>query len=619
MDVSAELLPRRATRARTGIKWMRIKRPLKDLLGKIMIELRRKDEYALFDEPVNPDNFPGYLEAVGGEDKMMDLGTMQSKIDDGLYKTIDELQSDLQLLAAAATSFNPPGTIPHTSANRLLAHGLKHIERARPIILTPSPSPDRRGTSEVGTPWRNGREATAATDEGQAISSVPPQSYIPEEMLLYPPNSAQALAVGWNLTGGKRVYAKRLIRGREKFYGKWRHWSEDGSRDLAELEEPTELLREWQASRDLRRVVDWKGLRKDGAWWEFELGGPAGQPPIAFTPFPRPDALRTRPLGTFEWGVYPEIEAEIAVLRSRNPEPIDEYGILERHLSTKARPPPPKNLVDIYDEDVAKTSGDYVRTMCAGDLQGEAYIRSVNAFVRGAMESSQKTGVGNGDGNDHRMPLDEYVSRYHRGGVLLHPSIAASDEAMAKLQRRPLDPAVDSIASRTYAATALHQLTDASNPLDIVPFLREPKDFNHAGVAGKSGVQTALDGTAAEIVRLAEEIQAERDKAIKVKPVQNGLNDSLEIKKVELEVASRESSPLSAAPDSPKHTVVESKPIKIEDKKPSREEAMTKLRLELVALTKFYPLAALKRMTPAEAEKLLPMNVRHLMCRPPKV
>jgi hypothetical protein len=46
------------------------------------------------------------------------------------------------------------------------------------------------------------------------------------------------------------------------------------------------------------------------------------------------------------------------------------------------------------------------------------------------------------------------------------------------------------------------------------------------------------------------------------------------------------------------------------------ENGLKRMRLELLALTKFYPLAALRKMDKASAEKLLPPNVRALMTRP---
>ena len=43
------------------------------------------------------------------------------------------------------------------------------------------------------------------------------------------------------------------------------------------------------------------------------------------------------------------------------------------------------------------------------------------------------------------------------------------------------------------------------------------------------------------------------------------------------------------------------------------EDGLRKLRLELVALTKFYPLACLRKMSKEDAARLLPANVRNLM------
>lgn len=41
---------------------------------------------------VDLEAYPDYLEIVGGEDKMMDLGTIQGKIDNEEYRSIDEFQ-----------------------------------------------------------------------------------------------------------------------------------------------------------------------------------------------------------------------------------------------------------------------------------------------------------------------------------------------------------------------------------------------------------------------------------------------------------------------------------------------------------------------------------------------
>jgi len=41
---------------------------------------------------VDLEAYPDYLGIVGGEDKMMDLGTIQGKIDNEEYRSIDEFQ-----------------------------------------------------------------------------------------------------------------------------------------------------------------------------------------------------------------------------------------------------------------------------------------------------------------------------------------------------------------------------------------------------------------------------------------------------------------------------------------------------------------------------------------------
>jgi hypothetical protein len=48
---------------------------------------------------------------------------------------------------------------------------------------------------------------------------------------------------------------------------------------------------------------------------------------------------------------------------------------------------------------------------------------------------------------------------------------------------------------------------------------------------------------------------------------------------------------------------------------PDTEAALRQLRLELVAVSKFYPLASLKKMTKDQAKQLLPATVRALMTK----
>lgn len=36
--------------------------------------------------------YPGYLEIIGGEDRLMDLGTMQVKVTSGEYRSMDDME-----------------------------------------------------------------------------------------------------------------------------------------------------------------------------------------------------------------------------------------------------------------------------------------------------------------------------------------------------------------------------------------------------------------------------------------------------------------------------------------------------------------------------------------------
>jgi hypothetical protein len=41
---------------------------------------------------VNIEDYPDYWERIGGEDKAMDLGTMEKKLNDGIYTNLDQLE-----------------------------------------------------------------------------------------------------------------------------------------------------------------------------------------------------------------------------------------------------------------------------------------------------------------------------------------------------------------------------------------------------------------------------------------------------------------------------------------------------------------------------------------------
>jgi hypothetical protein len=68
------------------------KKPLPHLLRLIIGNLRRKDAYGLFFDPVDLKEYPDYLQVIGGEDRAMDLGTMESKAEGGEYRRMEDFE-----------------------------------------------------------------------------------------------------------------------------------------------------------------------------------------------------------------------------------------------------------------------------------------------------------------------------------------------------------------------------------------------------------------------------------------------------------------------------------------------------------------------------------------------
>ncbi|BEJ16751.1 hypothetical protein CspHIS471_0601520 [Cutaneotrichosporon sp. HIS471] len=592
-------------------QWKRVKKPFRELANKILAEMRRKDEYGFFLEPVDADEYPGYIDTIGGPDNAMDLGTMQKKIDDGEYNSIGELEADARRMHAAAHAFNVPGTAAYREADKVFKHGLKHIERSRPLVLTPTPSlspsvpPSNLPDSERATPMRRGKE-------------VKPEHLIPEVMLEFPANSLQAKAVGWNLTGGRRVRAKRLVRGREKFTGRWRDMLPDGSYDVAEMDDPADMLEHLRTRKasSWREVPDWVGMVEDEEeWWDWEgLGGPAGQPPLPGAPRAKPKPLKMKTLD-LRWGRFDEVSADIRAARiAAVPEGSVIWRFTEQDdvdlLTTYLRPDAPRlrpgipaqNFVDV---NAGQAASSYLADMALGDVRGEAYAASVRRFLAGI----------NADPETHSN-LTNYVDDEWHGGVLQSHLSRVSRQTANALSAGSA-PLMEK-ARAAHARLALRRLTSAENPLDLQPLLREPADFMHAGVGGKGGVETALKWVGDEIARVIREREAESTSAA---------NADVEMTEVKTELGTKRAAD-GELPDA-KRVKLEnglangdaaaSTPIANGDAKPDikpdSEDGLRALRLELVALSKFYPLASLKKMEAADAVRLLPANVRSLMTR----
>lgn len=107
-------------------------KPLKEVLAKLIGQLKKKDDYAFFISPVDPSRVQGYAELIKHP---MDLGTMSTKVARGKYRSLEEFTTDFRLVVNNAKIFNPPGTIYHTEAERLEAWGLDHIAKASAHVI----------------------------------------------------------------------------------------------------------------------------------------------------------------------------------------------------------------------------------------------------------------------------------------------------------------------------------------------------------------------------------------------------------------------------------------------------------------------------------------------------
>ncbi|KAH0580709.1 hypothetical protein H2248_002194 [Termitomyces sp. 'cryptogamus'] len=107
-------------------------KPLKEVLAKLIAQIKKKDDYAFFLQPVDALQVPGYTDIVK---RPMDLGTMSLKVDRGKYRSLEDFAADLRLVASNAKAFNPPGSIYYTEAERIEAWGLDHIAKAAATVI----------------------------------------------------------------------------------------------------------------------------------------------------------------------------------------------------------------------------------------------------------------------------------------------------------------------------------------------------------------------------------------------------------------------------------------------------------------------------------------------------
>ncbi|KAK7035451.1 hypothetical protein VNI00_011744 [Paramarasmius palmivorus] len=107
-------------------------KPLKEVLSKLIAQIKKKDDYAFFLQPVDASQVPGYTDIVKNP---MDFGTMSTKVARGKYRSLEEFADDFRLVINNAKIFNPPGTIYYNEAQRIETWGLDHIAKASATVI----------------------------------------------------------------------------------------------------------------------------------------------------------------------------------------------------------------------------------------------------------------------------------------------------------------------------------------------------------------------------------------------------------------------------------------------------------------------------------------------------
>ncbi|GLB42607.1 putative bromo domain containing protein [Lyophyllum shimeji] len=107
-------------------------KPLKEVLARLITQIKKKDDYAFFLKPVDTTQVPGYTDVVK---RPMDFGTMSLKVERGKYRSLEDFAADLRLVASNAKAFNPPDSIYYKEAERIEAWGLDHIAKASATVI----------------------------------------------------------------------------------------------------------------------------------------------------------------------------------------------------------------------------------------------------------------------------------------------------------------------------------------------------------------------------------------------------------------------------------------------------------------------------------------------------
>ncbi|KAK4795303.1 hypothetical protein SAY86_013297 [Trapa natans] len=102
--------------------------PDKKKLELILDKLQKKDTYGVYAEPVDPEELPDYHDVI---EHPMDFLTVRKKLANGLYSTLEQIESDVFLICSNAMQYNAADTTYYKQARIIQELGWKKFQKLR--------------------------------------------------------------------------------------------------------------------------------------------------------------------------------------------------------------------------------------------------------------------------------------------------------------------------------------------------------------------------------------------------------------------------------------------------------------------------------------------------------
>ncbi|KAI0300709.1 hypothetical protein B0F90DRAFT_1722600 [Multifurca ochricompacta] len=574
-----------------------------------LLEPTQKDDYAFFLEPVDPEKVPGYSGVIK---QPMDFGTMTDKVAKSKYKSLDEFADDFHLVISNAKTFNLPGTIYHTEAERIEAWASDHIAKAASYVIEyetdwnieierdddVNVDADEDGAAEGASA---GFETPARRSPSVASASVPPPNRRGKNAAKKA-GVSETLEPDGHLPGykdgvmlalkfkGKRYRSKKERLRMEKGGPPY---AADGSLDYAEMEDPfsvlSALVPEPPCAPLLTPIFPPPALDSS----QISLPLPINVPPPEDSPeSPAPIALSTggskskyrhwsvtrvapqrgkaketaeerplapewrkpRPLHTTDFGLFPALATNllpggtVEVLGTQE----QLFEALRTSLENAARSEDP--------DDMTTVAQSWLREVVYGGVDGLAYMRSVAEFISPPLDMRSAPSGQNQCFNSalaeyvDSVLIDELTERRHREIEAAITQLEVPGKNILETIPVPKPPPV------------------LPTPLDLGSLILTPNELFDAEKvwvgAGASEGPTVLSRALDHAAHLLDRLHAKRTEA----------------KGTEMDVKSEESG--------------------------EKEQDLEKeLRMNLIALAKRAPLDQIAKIPP----ELVPSHLRHVV------